>query len=89
MTNSNKILLKALLDLEAELFKSQKILENSNLFFSIQFDFKHIYDLFEVIISSFNVPETNYDALYNLLNELYYNNISSNEAIENIEFLIQ
>lgn len=89
MTNSNKTLLKALLNIEVEFFKSQRIIENSNLFFTIQFDFKHIYDLFEVIISSFNIPETNYDALYNLLNELYCNNISSNEAIENIEFLIQ
>lgn len=88
MTNSNKILLKALLNIEIELFKTQQFIENGNLFFTIQFDFKHIYDLFEIIISSFHIPEINYDTLYNILNDLYCNTISVNQALENIELLI-
>lgn len=89
MTNSNKILLKALLNLEFELGKTQKILENNNFFFNIHFNFNNIYDLFEIIISAFDILECNYDFLYDLLNSLYNNNISVEDTITAIEKLIK
>lgn len=89
MTKSNKILLKALLNFEFELGKSQQILNKNFLFFNIQFNFNKIYDLFEVIISAFNIPEDNYDSLYNLLNNLYLNKISVKNALISIEKLIK
>lgn len=89
MTKSNKILLESLLKIEYELGKTQKILENNNLCFYIQFDFNKTYDLFEIIISAFNIPESNFDILYDLLNSLYNNKISINSTLSEIENLIK
>ena len=89
MTKSNKILLKSLLKIEFELGKTQKILENNNLCFYFHFDFNKLYDLFEIIISAFDISESNYDFLYDLLNSLYNNNISVDEAIATIENLVK
>ena len=89
MTKSNKILLKALLNFEFELGKSQQILNKNSIFFNIQFNFNKIYDLFELIISAFNIPEYNYDSLYNLLNNLYLNQISVENTLISIENLIK
>lgn len=88
MTKSNKILLKTLLKIESNLGKTQQILDNNSLVFSIQFDFNHIYDLFEIIISAFDIPECNFELLYNLLNQLYSNELSVDETLEAIELLI-
>lgn len=88
MTKTDKTLLRALLKIEAELGKAQKNLDEHTVLFSIQLDFSHIYDLFEVIISSFPIPEKNFDSLYDLLDELHNSSISPDEAIEEIELLI-
>lgn len=88
MTNSDKILLKTLLIIESELSKTQSLLEKNNSFFTIQFNFTHFYDLFEVIISAFNIPETNFDTLYDLLNQLFSNKISIETSINLIDSLI-
>lgn len=87
MTKSNKILLKSLLKIEFELGKAQNFFENNTLCFCVHFDFNQIYDLFETIISAFNIPESNYDYLYDLLNSLYNNKISVNETITAIDNL--
>lgn len=88
MDKSNKILLKALLNLEFSIGKTQKIFDTHKSFISFEFNFQNIYDLFEVIISAFNIPDTNYDKLYDILNNLYNCLISSDKAINLIENLI-
>ena len=87
MTKSNKTLLKALLTFEYELGKTHKALKNISLFSKTDFNLNPIYDLFEVIISAFNIPETNYDYLYNLLNKLYLNQSSVKATIKAIDVL--
>ena len=89
MTKSNKILLTAILKLESELGKTQQIFDDHSLFFNIQFNFNKIYDLFEVIVSAFDILEYNYDSLYMLLNNLYLNKISVKTALNSIENLIK
>ena len=88
MTKSNKILLKTLLQIELELFKTQALLNQNNSFISFEIDFSHIYDLFEIIISSFNIPETNYNSLYNLLDKFSNNELSIEQTLQTIETLI-
>ncbi|MBO5141886.1 MAG: hypothetical protein J6C46_02605 [Clostridia bacterium] len=88
MTKSNKILLETLFKIEFELGKTQKIFENKKSCFYLQIDFSKIYDLFNVIILAFNIPESNYDFLYDLLNSLYNNEISVRTALYQINKLI-
>lgn len=89
MTKSNKILLNSLLNLEFELGKFQRDFHNSQQFINIQLNFNYFYDLFNVIILAFNIPKTNYDQLYDILNNLYLNQISPQKALDSIEFLIK
>lgn len=88
MIKSNKILLKSLLTIEYNLGKTQKLLENSDNLISIRFNFNNIYDLFEVIISAFNISVTQFDTLYDILDNLYSNKISVDESVKYIESLI-
>lgn len=85
MTNSNKILLSALLQIEKSLDKTEKIINSNNIPMNIHFDFSNIYDLFQVIVSAFNISEKDYDALYDLLDKFYQNDISEDKITDFID----
>lgn len=89
MTNSNKILLSTLLQIEKSLNHTQTIINNANLPISIEFNFSNFYNLFDTIVDSFSIPEKNFDKLYDILDRILENTISISIAIEEIEKLIQ
>lgn len=85
MTNSNKILLTALLQVEKSLVKTEKFINSNNLPLSVNFDFSNSYDLFLVITSAFNISEEKFEFLYNLLEKFYKNEISEEKIFEFID----
>lgn len=85
MTNSNKILLSALLRLEQTLVKTENVINSNNLPISITFDFSDSYDLVLTITSAFNIPKNKYDSLYSLLEKFCKNEISEKEIINFID----
>lgn len=89
MTNSNKILLSTLLQIEKSLNHTQTIINNANLPISIEFNFSNFYNLFDTITAAFSITEKNFDKLYDILDQLIENTISVPIAIEEIEKLIQ
>lgn len=87
MNSIDQILLEALLQVEFEIGRSQKIFEKENLFFSTQITPFHSYDLFEVIIKAFPIPNENYEFLYDILENLLENKISVKECLHQINHL--
>ena len=69
LTNSNKILLSALLQVEKNLTHTENIVNSANLSFSINFNFSKIFDLFSILVSAFDIPKSKYNDLYDLLHE--------------------
>lgn len=88
MTHSEKVLLKTLLNVEHESIKFQKSLENHSVF-SFTFHSNNTFDLFDVITSAFNISENKYDSLYNILNNFYNDESSSDEIIKYIQELLK
>jgi len=89
LNQSNTILLKTLLNVEYELIKTQLFFENTPLFFSINIHSNHFFDLFEVIISAFSIPEYNFDSLYDILYKFYNADLSIDGTIKAIICLIK
>ena len=85
MTNTNKILLKTLINIEVCFLQINSKLDNS-LPLSIQLDFSRVYDLYSTIISAFNIPTQNYEKLYDILENLTIKNVD--DIIFSIEDLI-
>ena len=88
MTNSNKILLSTLLNIEASFNFSESYISQASLPFSIHFNITDSYDLFQVIISAFSISDDKYENLYNLLEDFSENKISTYKIINEIEKLI-
>ena len=85
MTNSNKILLSALLQLEKFLTNSEQSINSNNFPITIHFDFSSIYDLLVVISSAFDIPEAHTNSLYDLLEKFCNNEISEEEILKFID----
>ena len=88
MTNSNKILLSTLLQIEISLNQVQNHINQEDLPISIDFRFSKFYNLFETITSAFLIPQKNYDKLYDLLDEFLRNKLPISQMIEKIEKII-
>ena len=85
MTNSNKILLSTLLQIEKSLVNSEQTINSYNSPISIHLDFSKLYDLIVVISSAFNIPETQTDSLYDLLEKFCNGKISQEKIIQFID----
>lgn len=88
MTNSSKILLETLLQIEVSFQKSNLFLQKNSLPILVQMDFSNVYDLFYTIIAAFSIPTQNYEKLYNLLENLSSDSVCISHIITEIEKLI-
>ena len=88
MTNSNKILLSTLLQIEKSLNETENYINKASLPISIEFHFSNFYNLFQTITSAFSIPQKNYDKLCTLLDSFLDDKLSIPQIIEEIEKLI-
>lgn len=89
MTNSNKILLSTLLQIEKTLNQTQNHINKASLAISIEFNFSNFYNLFDTITSAFSISKNNYDKLYDILDNYLDNILTHSQVIEKIEKLVE
>lgn len=88
MTNSNKILLSTLLQIEKTLNHTQNSIDSSNLPISIEFKFSDFYNLFDTIVTAFSIPEKKFDILYDILDQFLENKFSIPVTLKEIDKLV-
>lgn len=88
MSKSNYILLETLLKMELALQNCESYFPENKFPLSFHFDFSKTYDLFHTLVSAFAISSTQYENLYDILQEFITQKISISDTILRIESLV-